>query len=297
VVVNLSAGRVIVCVAKGGIVVATVEQKLEAESRPPMAVEISGKRMLVLLGATEWASPAGDPPVRIEQELRNIGGALGRAGPRLQQEQANDLEILGLALLEPIRAAAGQLHQNVGLQRDEPLVEVVLVGYVEDYGAEAWTLRYRAVQEPLRGDYWQTRVLRPLYTQLYPPEKGQPRTLMEVRYPPEASGTEERVPLLLELLRGNDPQVAAARAADASAAEAAEKLLAGESHKAPLEGVVTLLRAALDATVPRDAVLTFGVIDERTGFSWILPPPGPTEAEKAEEQKKRPPGAPTLRKP
>ncbi len=299
VVVNLSAGRVIVCVAKGGIVVATVGQKLEAESRPPMAVELSGRRVAVLLGATEWVSPAGDPPVRMERELPRVGGALGAAGPRLQKEQASDLEALGLGLLEPLRSVAGQLHQNVGLKRDEPLVDVVLVGYLEGYGAEAWTLRYRAAQEPLRGEYWQTRVLRPLYTQLYPPEKDQPRTLMEVRYPDAGDprgAAEERVPLLLELLRGNDPRVAAARASDEKAAEAAEKILAGESHKAPLEGVVTLLRAALDATVPQDAVMSFGVIDERTGFSWILPPPAPVE--RAEEgDKKRPPGAPTLRKP
>jgi len=293
VVVNLSAGRVMVCVARGGIVVATVQKSLEAESRPPVLAELSGKRVAILLGATEWISPAGEPAVRMEREAPRVMGALGGGGPRLSEGTANDLEGLGLGLLEPLRAAAQRLVQKVDIARDEPLLEVVLLGYLEEYGPEMWTLRYRIVQEPLRGEYWQTRVLRPLYTQVYPPEKGDPRTLMEVRYPPT---TVEDAPTLLELLQRKDPRLARLRHADKLTAEAVEKILAGESQKAPLEGVVTLLHGALLATLAEDEVLAFAVIDEQKGFAWMVPQRLPVE--RAEEEKKdRPTGAPTLRKP
>lgn len=291
VVVNLSAGRVIVCVAKGGIVVATVQKRIEAESRPPVLAQLSAKRVAIFLGAAEWVSPAGEPPVRLEREMRGVMGGLA-SGPRLSQEQANDLEGLGMGLLEPLRKAAQRLVMKVDLQRDEPLLDVVLAGYLDEYGAEAWTLRYRAVQEPLRGEYWQTRVLRPIYTQLYPPEKGQPRTILETRYPPEDDAR-----LLLDLLRANDPRLARLRNADEQSSEAAVKILEGESHKAPLEGVVALLRGALTATLAEDETLAFGVINERDGFTWIVPPPEPVQRAEESEKKERPAGAPTLRRP
>lgn len=294
VVVNLSSGRAIVCVARGGIVIATVQKPLEAESRPPVLAELSPKRVAVLLGATEWISPAGEPPVRMERELPRVMGALVGGGPRLSDSHATDLEGLGLGMLEPLREAAQRLVQKVDMRRDEPLLEMVLVGYLEGYGPEIWTLRYRIVQEPLRSEYWQTRVLRPLYTQLYPPEKGQPRTLMEARYP--ALSAESAEPTLLELLQRNDPRMAALRNADEATAQAVEKILAGESHKAPLEGVVTLLRGALLNTMAEDEVLSFSVIDEQKGFAWIVPQELPDRTE-ATEKKERPPGAPTLRKP
>jgi len=291
IVVNLSAGRVVVCVARGGIVIATVQKQLEAESRPPVLAQLSGKRVAVLMGATEWISPAGEPTVRMEREVPRVMGAIAGGGPRLSQEQANDLESLGIGILEPLRQAAQRLVQKVDFQPDEPLLDIVLIGYLEDYGPEMWTLNYRAVQDPLRSEYWQTRVLRPRYLQLYPPEKGQPRTIMKIRYPP-ADDSET----LLALLQQNDPRLARLRNLDKDTSEAVEKILSGESHKAPLDGVITLLRSGLEATLEPGEVLAFGVIDERRGFEWIVPPREPVQRAE-EERKDRPPGAPTLRKP
>jgi len=291
VVVNLSAGRVIVCVAKKGIVIATVQKSLEAEARPPILAQLSGRRVTVLLGATEWISPAGEPPVRMEREIPRVSTAISGEGPTLSREQSEDLQAFALAVLEPLREAAQRLTQKVNLARDEPLLDIVLIGYLENYGAETWTMRYRAVQEPFRGEYWQTRVLRPISTQLYPPEKGDPRTIMEVRYPPQ-----DDTPLLLDLLRRNDPRLARLRNIDKPTSEAALKILEGESHKAPLEGVVTLLRGALEATLEPGDVLAFGVIDEIRGFEWVIPQREVLERAE-EERKERPAGAPTLRKP
>jgi hypothetical protein len=295
--VNLSAGRVVVCVAKGGIVIATVQKRLEAESRPPVLAELTGKRVAVLMGATEWISPAGEPTVRMETELPRAAQAASGGGPTLGKAQENDLEMVGLAMLEPLREAARRLVQKVDIARDEPLLEVALIGYVEEYGPEMWTLRYRIAQDLLRDEYWQTRVLRPLYVQLYPPEKGQPRTLMETRYPLARDAESAMAePTLLALLQRNDPRLAALRNADKFTSEAAVKILEGESHKAPLDGVVRLLRGALEATLGEDETLAFAVMDETKGFAWIVPQQIP--AERAQEEKKpRPPGAPTLRKP
>lgn len=298
VVVNLSSGRVVVCVARGGIVIATVHKRIEAESRPPVLAELTPRRVAVLLGATEWVSPAGEPTVRMETELPQVARAAGGGGPTLGKAQESDLESTGLAMLEPLREVAQRLVQKVEIGRDEPLLEVVLVGFVADYGPEMWTLRYRIAQDLLRGDYWQTRVLRPLYEQLYPPEKGQPRTLLETRYPPAAGNSESAMaePTLLTLLQRNDPRLARVRNADKLTSDAAVKILAGESHKAPLPGVTALLRGALEATLGEGETLALAVLDERSGLTWIVPQNIPVH--RAEEaQKERPAGAPTLRKP
>jgi hypothetical protein len=286
-VANLAAGRVVICVAKDGIVIAATENRIEAEARVPVVLPLSGKRVAVVLGAVEWVAPtSGADPVRLDEELRKAMGQV--AGPkRLQQEQENDIEALGTTFLEPLRSVIGRLHRKVEVDAEEAVVEVLLIGYVENYGPEVWSLRYRIVQEPLRGDYWQTRVLRPAYDQLYPPEKGQPRTLMEVRYPPEDAG-----PRLVELLR-EDPRFERLRGGDPQSARSTQSVLAGESHKARVDDVLTLVRTALGVVTAQEQTQVIAVINERTGFDWILAPP---ERPKT-EQEKRPPGAPTLRRP
>ncbi len=60
---------------------------------------------------------------------------------------------------------------------------MLLADYVENYGPEIWSLKYRIQQDNLGNDYWETHILRPAYYQLYPPEKGSARTFMEAQYP------------------------------------------------------------------------------------------------------------------
>jgi len=289
VVANLAGGHVVVYVAKDGIAIAANEHRIEAESRPPAFVPLSGRRMAVLLGAVEWLHPGtGRAPVRLDVELPRLLGQVA-AGPRLRQEQGGDLEAVGMALLEPLRASAGKITRKLPLGAEEPLVEMLLVGYAEEYGPEVWLLRYRLAQDPLRGEYYQTRVLRPTYTQLYPPEKGQPRTLLEVRYPPEDPGPE-----LLALLKESDPRLMPARTSNVQAVRAIDKLNRGECHKGLLDDAVVFLRSSLDAVAEPGAAQVVAIIKERTGFEWILAPPEPLQ--KAEDSK-REPGAPTLRKP
>jgi hypothetical protein len=291
VVANLSAGRVVIYVAKDGMVIAANESRVEADSRPPLFVQLSPKRIAILLGAAEWVRPGtGRPPLRLDIELPRAIGTRIQSGPRLQQEQTSDLEPIGTALLEPLRTVVPQLTRKMNLAPEDPLVEMLLVGFEEEYGPEVWLLQYRLAQEPLRGDYWKSRVLRPSYTQLYPPEKGQPRTLVEVRYPPEDAG-----PALLELLQQSDARLTPLRTSNAQVARASEKLARGESNKALLDDAVVFLRASLDAIAQPNTQQIVGVISEKRGFEWILAPPAAPQ-QKAEELKPREPGAPTLKK-
>ncbi len=290
VVANLAAGRVLIYVARNGIVIGAAEQQVEPGSRPPAILPLGGTRIGVLLGAVEWVMPAsGRPPVRLDRELPRLASEAAPQRRQAADEQASDIESIGVALLERLRAVTSQLHHKLNLGRDEPLVELVLVNYAENYGPEAWLLKYRVSQDALGNDYWRTRVLRPSYTQLYPPEKGHPRTLIEVHYP-----ADDPSPGLLELLIQNDPRVVRLRTADQAMARATEHLTRGESNKATDDDATALLRAALPAISGPDAKLVLGVLREERGFEWVLAPPEPPQS--AEEGKPREPGAPTLRK-
>jgi hypothetical protein len=285
-VVNLSAGRVVVLVTKDGIAVGAVEHKVEANSRPPVVAQLSGRRIAILLGAAEWVQAGeGVAPVRMDRRLLEMAGPVG-GPPSKEGGKDDDIEQIGLAMLEALRPMVTQLHRKVDLG-EEPLLEFVLIGYVPDYGPEVWTIRYTIEQEPLRGEYMRTRVTRPRYTQLYPPEKGQPRTLMEVVYPSANEGG------TLLMRAQNDPQLEALRTGDVEMTRVSESIRKGESHKAKLSEALPWLRALLNATSPEDAAVFVGGISEEKGLDWVLPPP--ERIEKAED-KSREPGAPTLRK-
>jgi len=278
-------------VASNGIVVGAVERRVAPGSGPPLVVPIGARRVGILLGAVEWVSPAThQPPVRFDRELPALASASARPRPATDPYAAvSDIESIGVAFLERLRATADQLHRKLVLPPDEPLVELLLVDYVERYGPEVWLLRYRIAQEAFGGDYWRTRVLRPSYTQLYPPEKGQSRSLLEVRFPDGAG------PTLLNLLERNDPRLARLSSADPRIARALDHLARGESHKLRAEDVVELLRAALGTIAEAQAKQVLGVLNQDRGFEWVLAPPEPPE--KAQHEKPREPGAPTLRKP
>jgi len=292
VVANLATGRALFCVTKDGIVVATVHTpatSADSGARAPAVVELSGGRIAILLGAVEWVLPAsGKDPVRLDAELpRLMGGAAVETPKSAEMEMATDIEAIGIRLLERLREVAANLHRKIDLRPDEPLLELLLAGNAPNYGPEVWRLSYRMVQDPLKGDFWRTRILRPQSVQLYPPGKGQPRTILEVFYPPDATG-----PSLAELLMSSDPRVARIRTGDAAMGRAVERIAAGESHKSETGPASEFLRAALTAVVAQESPLVFGVISERRGVEWALAPPEP--AEKVQQPSE--PGAPTLRK-
>ena len=295
VAVNLAEGRVVVCATKDAIVVAAMDAHGEGGSRPPGISILSAERMGVMLGAVEWVLPdSKDQPVELDGEFKRlVAAALNTGDQKDQGFRASDIETIGVAILERVRVLAGALHHKISLKEDEPLIRVVLAGYVRDYGPEAWVIDYRIQQDELGNGIWRTRVSRPSYNQLYPPEKGKPKTLMELRYPPEnrASGDPE----LLDLLQQNDARLTKFRAATPVQEKSMALVAEGQSQKADAASLVSFLKAALPAIAPPETKLFMAKIDYDAGFQWILeppkapaPPPGAKPAEKPPEEPERP---------
>ena len=294
-VANLAAGRVVILVAKDAILIATVENPVEAETRLPTPTKLSNERAGVFLGAVEWVSPSSQKELaRLDIELPHLRGRLIASGPHLQQgiegSEAMDIEATGQGLLERLNAVAGGLHDKIDLPSDEPLAQLIIADFLTGYGPEVWQLTYKMKQELEHGEYWNTRVLRPVYLQFWPPEKGQPRTLMEFDYPESGAP-----PTLLDLLRQNDPRLKKIAASDTTMAEVSTHLLGGDSNKVPASDGTQFLRAALAATTPPNARKTMAIIGRETGVQWILAPP--PEPNKPGPQKERSPDAPSLAKP
>jgi len=290
IVANLAGGRVIVHVARDAIIFAAIDQPVEQNSIPPRVVDLDSTHIGVLLGASEWRSPADPKAIRLDRSFQRVAAKDSRYENAPGEGEA-DLEAIGISFLEKLRPLVGQLHHKIDFSSDDVLFEVVIIGYApNDYGPEVWEVEYRVEQEEIaaRGqEYWQTKVLRPRFTQLYPPEKHAPKTLVESRYPANVKG-----PTLLELIKGNDPRITPLGEHEPRFEKVLENVRAGQAQKAVPADSVDFLRAVLPLIAEKQRFI-LGTMDER-GFNWVVPPDEPVE--KAEEDKNRPPEAPTLRK-
>lgn len=283
IVADLAEGRVIVQAASEGIAFTVIGRRSESDSLPPRVISIDSTHIAILQGAIDWEIPAGSKPVRLERGMPQVSST------RQQAEESGDLEIIGEAFLEQLRGFAGRLHHKIDLGAEEPILQVVVVGYGPDnYGPEVWLYQYHVKQEELRSDYYQTRVLRPRATQLYPPEKGAPHTLVEIAYPAGAAS-----PGLLERIMRNDPAVERVAASEKKFERVVEKIRSGKARSANVDDAAEFLRII---TVPIAGKESFavGTLKEGRGFDWLLPPEEPVE--KAKDDKKRPPEAPSLRR-
>jgi hypothetical protein len=291
IVANLAGGRVIVHVARDTVIFAAIDQPVEPHGIPPRVVGIDSGHIGVMFGASEWRSPADPKPIRLDRNYQRVGATRTRdyGGP---EEAEPDLEMIGTAFLEKLRPLVDQLHHKIDFPSDEPVLQIVLIGFAPgDYGPEVWVVQYHIEQEEVatRGqEYWQTRVLRPHFTQLYPPEKHAPRLLVESRYPAGLKG-----PTLEEIIKSNDPRIASILQ-NARFEKVLENLRSGSAQKAPAVESVDFMRAVLPLVAGNSSFL-IGTLDEQHGLNWVVPPSEPVE--KAEEDKNRPPGAPTLRGP
>lgn len=301
VAVNLAEGRVVMCATKDAIILAATDTHGESGSRPPEIVAISGARMGVILGAVEWVLPESqDKPVRLDAEFaRLVAAALNTGGGGQKDEgfRASDIESIGIAVLERLRVLAAALHHKVTLREDEPLVRIVLAGSVLNYGPEAWVIDYHIQQDSLGNDLWRTRVSRPSYNQLYPPEKGKPKTLMEVRYPPENRASAD--PELLDLLQRNDARLAKIRAATPVEEKSVTLAAGGQSQKSDAASLIDFLKAALPAITSPETKLVMAKVDYDAGFHWIIQPPkapAPPAGQKPNEKTPEEPERPSLRR-
>lgn len=290
IVANLAGGRVIVHVAKDTIIFAAIDQPVEPSSIPPRVAGIDSTHIGVLFGASEWRMPADPKPIRLDRNFQRVTPQLREdAGPA---EAEPDLELIGTAFLEKLRPLVGQLHHKIDFPPNDPVFEMVLIGYAPgDYGPEVWTVEYHMEQEEVatRGEeYWQTRLLRPHFTQIYPPEKHAPRTLVEARYPAGMKG-----PTLEEMIKSNDPRISSVLQ-NARFEKVLENLRGGSAQKAPPAESVEFMRAAVPLLAGGSSYV-IGTLEEQRGLNWVVPPIEPVE--KAQEDKNRPPEAPTLRRP
>lgn len=295
VVVNQAAGRVIVAVVKNAILIGTVEHSIEQASRVPTPVQLATLRAGVILGAVQWNSPSLQKDLaRLDLELPHLRQSVGEEGPRLlsgaEGLEASDIEAIGKPLRERVNNLAGDIHSNLQWPQTEPVLEVIIADYLQNYGPEVWQLTYSMDQKQQRGDYWVTSIRQPIYLQSWPPEKGQPHTLMEFAYPPE----DAPVPLL-NLLRKKDPRLEALIHSDQKMADTANKFLGGESTKISAADATQFLRASLAAISSADSQQTMAIIRENDGFDWILSPPA--EPKSTTPQQNRPADAPSLAHP
>jgi hypothetical protein len=291
IVANLAGGRVIVHVAKDDLILfATIDHSVETGAPPPRVLSLDTTHIGILLGASEWREPADPKPIRLDKDYQPVG----RRDPRYADPSGAepDLETVGVTFLERLRPLTSQLHHKVEIKKDDPLFEIVIIGFGSNrYGPEVWTVEYRIEQSEVgtREGYLQTRILRPRFEQLYPPEKKAPRFLVETRYP-EFAG-----PTVMELIQESDPRVAKLRSSDPKIEKAVDLISRGQAQKADDAASTDFLRALLPL-ISDKASFTMGKMQEQGGFDWIVPPEEPVEKTKAGEEKDRPPDAPSLRK-
>jgi hypothetical protein len=292
VVANLAAGRVIVAVVKDAILTATIENPVEPQTRIPTPVELGTKSLGIFLGAVEWTAPSSHLVIaRLDRDLPRLHGRVASSGPHLQQAQpgaeAGDIDSIGHGVTERLNEIARNLHGKIDLPPDEPIAQLILADYMEYYGPEIWQLTFTLKQSMQRADYFDTHIPLPQYRQLWPPEKGQPRSLVEFHYPPDDSQ-----PTLLELVRTSNPEIEKLCSTDVKMREVRDRLLHGESNKILAVDAIQFLRGALNVIASPNARETIASIGMESGFSWILKPPA--ESQKPEEKKERPPDAPSL---
>lgn len=296
VVVNFAAGRVVIAVVKDAILIATIENQIEPQTHPPIPVQMNGRRAGILLGAVDWFSPSSQLQLaRLDTELPHLHGHFAVQSPHINQvpatAEASDIEGVGQDLFERMNVVAGNLHGKLDWPPAEPVAQLILADYIQGYGAEVWLLSFTLNQEMQRLDYYDTHISHPAYLQSWPPEKGQPHTLLEFHYPPENA-----TPSLLDLLRRKDPRFEEICATDSKMREVADYFLAGQSGKITAADATQFLRAALAVLAPPNARQTMASIGLDTGFDWILrPPPEPKRASSQTEQE-RPADAPSLLK-
>lgn len=290
---NLAGGRVIIHVARDAIIFAAIDRPMEATSIPPRVADIGPTHIGIFFGASEWQSPAQPKPIRLDRNIPDVRITGNQGYQATPGSGETDLEEIGVVFLEKLRPLVSQLHHKIDLKPDEPLLEIVLIGYApQDYGPEVWLIEYRLEQESVSAtsDFWQTHILRPRFTQLYPPEKHQPKTLVEFRFPPNL----QEVPLA-GLIQQNDPRISSLRTSDVKFAKVVEQIERGQANKSNSQDAADFLRAALPLLAGKSSFIE-AQMGESGGFEWIVPPEEPMEKQKRAEDKNRPPEAPTLRR-
>jgi hypothetical protein len=287
IVANLATGHVVFCVTHDSIIVAATSGGGEVGSRAPTVLPVSSGRIGVLLGAIDWTAPGTGKNTRFDSELPAVAANALRRPKQKPYQEPSEIEDIGVGVLELIRPTVDQIHHKLDLGPDEPLVELILADYVQDYGPEIWNLQYRVRQENLAPDFWQTRIMRPAYIQLYPPEKEQPHTFIETDYPANIA------PLnLAQRVEQADPHFTRIANSSRETSEAIAAIAAGNSTKARTSPISDFMRAAIPLAGGDQNSLVMAILDMNRGFQWVLAPQEPIPPGKIQQTE---PDAPSLR--
>jgi hypothetical protein len=303
IVASLAGGRLIAQVAKDNVIVfAAINQPVEQNSVPPRLLQLDATHVGILFGASEWQIPAAPDPVRLDRNYQTVQ-TNNQHYAQYPGQEAPDLETIGIAFLEKLRPLVAQLHHKLDFRPDDALFELIILGFGPDYGPEVWQVEYRIEQQQVaaRGEYWQTRILRPRFTQLYPPEGGKkaPHTLVEARYPPESpdapTKNQNNEPPLIALIQAGDAALNRLRSGNPKFAKVMDAIDHGQAQKASAMDSADFLRAALPL-ISGGNKFFLGTMEEQRGFDWIVPPDEPVEKVDKTDDKTRPPSAPSLRR-
>ena len=273
-----TTGRVVLCVTKDTILVAAVDAGTTvsaktlgaATGRPPAIVPLGTGRIGVVMGATDWTRNDAKPTL-LDEQLPTLVKQAFTATKKVDplNPSADDIESIGISILEYLRPWVSDIHYKLDLGKDDPIVEILLAGYTQGYGPEIWDLRYRVQQKNLVGDYWETQPLRPAYYQLYPPEKGEPKTFIEAQYPARVE------PLGLLRATQSDPAVGRMGSSSPAVTAAVASIVKGESVKADTRSAEDFMRLAIPALAgAQSKKMTMAAINEQSNFQWVLGPEG-----------------------
>lgn len=296
IVATLAGGRVIVHATRENVIFIAINEPIEETGAvPPRVLSLDSHHIGIMFGSSEWRIPAEPNPIRLDKQLTRIANQDPNFAGSYNGDAEPDLETIGVAFLEKLTPLAARLHHKVDFPADQPLFKLVVIGFgPADYGPEVWTMEYRMTQEMIssRGDFWQTKVLRPRFEQIYPPDKKSPKKLVETCYPSACKG-----PTLQQLIEGNEPSLTKLSGSDPKWAKAADFIAKGQAQKALTPDTAAFLRAAIPLVYDKRQFV-MGTFEEQHGFDWIVPPDEPVERAKQEkpEDKNRPPEAPTLRR-
>jgi hypothetical protein len=255
-------------------------------------MNVDSHHVAVLFGSSEWRIPADPNPIRLDRGRISTNSVDQSYRATYNGEAEPDLETTGVGFLEKLTPLAARLHHKLDFPPDQPLFELVMIGFGPgDYGPEVWTVEYRMTQTVVatRGDYWQTKVLRPRFTQLYPPDKKAPRKLVETCYPGDCKG-----PTLQQLLESNEPTLEKLAKSDPRLLKAVDFISKGQAQKSVSADAVAFLRAAVPLLYTGQHFV-MGTFEDQHGFDWVVPPDEPIEKAKKDD-KNAPAQPPTLRR-
>lgn len=285
VVATLASGQVTIFAAHDGFVVAVIGKPLEPGDFIPLIVPLGENDLVVALGAVDWVEPPSNRPIlQLASQLPSLMRGPTNNAPHLSSNtNFSNLDKIGLAVLEPLRQAARNLHAQLHLPGNLPLAELILIRQPIQVTGSAWDLSYWIRQRFLQENFWDTEVRRPRYTKLFPIKQNRSGFIV-ISYPPGG-----RSPGPLDWLSHPTGRLAQDIETNRKLAKAQHLIAEGKGTKVKVAQLVPLVKTALDTMVPSSTGKALAQIDWNKGFAWVIqPPPMPRQG------KKRPPGAPTL---